>query len=305
MEGKSWGKKKRCFYIPQNDNIYCHNCGWSSKPYKWIREVSNASYDEIWSEVKSESYDFVETVNLEESTEIVNIPSLPEDSINLFDPMQVKFYKNNKKVQYAVKYIKDRKLDVALNKPDAFYISLKDYTHKNRLIIPFKDDTGQIIFYQSRKLFESDDYGNYLSKVGGDKSLSGMDKISEKISDVFLFEGPLDSFFVKNGLGLGGINRGEYAYTPTQQAQIDSLSFFGKIWVLDSQWIDETAREKTETLIGMGEKVFIWPENLGKKFKDFNEMCLSLNITGVSPKFIQKNSCRGISATVKMKLIQT
>ena len=39
-EGQSLGKKRRCYYIPKNDNIFCHNCGWSGKPFRWIKEVS-------------------------------------------------------------------------------------------------------------------------------------------------------------------------------------------------------------------------------------------------------------------------
>lgn len=39
LEGKSFGKKKRCWYIPAKDLIYCHNCGWSSRPLKWIMQA--------------------------------------------------------------------------------------------------------------------------------------------------------------------------------------------------------------------------------------------------------------------------
>ena len=51
-EGKSLGKKRRCYYIPKNENIFCHNCGWSGKPFRWIKEVSKCSDNDIIKELK-------------------------------------------------------------------------------------------------------------------------------------------------------------------------------------------------------------------------------------------------------------
>ena len=54
-EGRSLGKKRRCYYIPKNDNIFCHNCGWSSKPLKWIKEISGVSDADVIKELKDQS----------------------------------------------------------------------------------------------------------------------------------------------------------------------------------------------------------------------------------------------------------
>jgi len=27
-EGKSWGKKRRLFYVTTDNFLHCHNCGW-------------------------------------------------------------------------------------------------------------------------------------------------------------------------------------------------------------------------------------------------------------------------------------
>ena len=55
-EGKSLGKKRRCYYIPKNENIFCHNCGWSGKPLRWIKEVSNCSDTDVVNELKEPRY---------------------------------------------------------------------------------------------------------------------------------------------------------------------------------------------------------------------------------------------------------
>jgi hypothetical protein len=263
------------------------------------------THNELIREVSEGDYGYDEIIDAPKKEELKKkIASLPEDSINLSDSTQIHFYKDNKIVQDVLKYIKDRRLDTAVNKPDAFYLSLKDYTHKNRLVIPFKDEKGKIIHYQSRKVFEWDEMGNYLSKEGSDKSLCGVDRVSVDCDTLFLFEGPIDSFFVENGLGVAGINKGEImTLTPLQQEQLDSFKFFDVIWVLDSQWIDETARVKTKFLIDSGQKVFIWPKLQGEKFKDFNEMCMKLNLNRISPEFIKKNSSHGLAAITKYKLL--
>lgn len=303
-EGKSWGLKKRCFYIPDNDIIYCHNCGWSSKPYKWIREVSGMSFDQIVDEIEKGNFGMINVMDLEDKGKKDKvIPSLPLDSINLFDKNQIDYYKNNKIVQKTLDYIKERRLDTAVNRPDAFYLSLKDEKHKNRLVIPFKDGNGKIVYYQSRKILD-DESSSYLSKDGGDKTIFGIERVSSDLDKVFIIEGPLDACFVRNGLGLGGITKGEQLFTFCQQEQMDGLNFFERIWVLDSQWIDKTAREKTLKLIEMGEKVFVWPEYDGKRFKDLNALCMAYETDEYPVDLILKNSHKGLAATVKMKLIK-
>jgi hypothetical protein len=302
-EGKSLGKKKRCFYIPEKDQIYCHNCGQSWSPYSWIKTVSGMTYYEIQEDITKGSFDYVD-LNKKEIEKKKSDSSLPEDSINLFDPKQVEFWKNNEFVQTALEYIKARRLDVAGNRPDALYISLKDVVHKNRLVIPFKDQNGKIVHYQSRRLFHWDCSPDYTSKLNSDKSICGLDKIDSTLDCMFLFEGPIDSFFVKNGVGLGGISKGAHTFTDLQNAQLSNFKFFEKIWVLDSQWKDETSRKKTEVLINQGEKVFIWPKKWGEKYKDLNEMCVANKINEVSPKFIKSNTYFGMQAMFKLKCIQ-
>lgn len=302
-EGKSWGSSQRCYYLPERNQIYCHNCGFGWSPFDWIREVSGMTDQEIQNDVDINQFGVIDVLNFESVEEQPDKPSLPEDSINLFDETQVNYYQGNKMVMDALKYIKGRRLNTAINKPDAYYISLKDYTHKNRLVIPFKDTSGKIVWYQSRKLLESDDKASYISKSGYDKTLFGMDKIDSDCSDVFMFEGPLDSTFVKNGLGLAGINKGNQLMTSVQEEQFLELALYNKIWILDSQWIDKTSQEKTQKLIDMGEKVFLWPRSFGMRYKDFNSMCVDKKIDSVSHPFIKKNSFRGKEAILKYKLM--
>ena len=59
--------------------------------------------------------------------------------------------------------------------------------------------------------------------------------------------------------------------------------------MLDNQWCDETAKEKTKSLLSQGEECFIWPSEF-KQYKDFNDICIKINRDKISSRFIIKNS---------------
>ena len=106
---------------------------------------------------------------------------------------------------------------------------------------------------------------------------------------IFIFEGPIDSFFVKNGVAVGGISKGRSCFTKKQKQQIIQKPFHKRIWVLDNQRCDKTAKEKTHSLLSQGEECFIWPEELSQ-YKDFNDLCTKIDRDEISSRFIIKNS---------------
>lgn len=316
-EGNSWGKKKRCFYIPKHDNIYCHNCGWSSNPLKWIQYLTNKTPKEIFQESESDEYLTSFTPTILDSNENIDnnenkeLPSLPGDCINLFDINQIKFYKGEQNLLLALSYIYSRKLPSAINKPPALYLCKNDLIHKNRIIIPFFDENNEIVYYQSRGILPDDlkNKPKYLSKLGGEKSIFGINNINNNIDNVYIFEGPIDSMFVKNGIAVGGIQDNTTKnFNPKQQEQMQTLSLFNKIWCLDSQYIDNAALKKSEILVNEGETIFIWPEELGTIYKDFNEICSQpkskKDINEIPYNWINKHSYSGLQALQKLTAIK-
>lgn len=313
-EGKSFGKKKRCWYIPAKDLIYCHNCGWSSRPMKWIMQAGLISKEDILKEVNEEEYNII-NLDRKKNTFIENNIKddfddvLPDNIIDLSNPLQLNYYKANSVVEKALKYIKKRRLDTAINRPKTFFISLKDKTHRNRLVIPFYDDNDKIQFYQSRAFGANiDDFMEnvkYLSKKNAQRSIFNLDKIDDNMEEIFLFEGPIDSCFVKNGVAVGGITQSsEKSLTELQEEQLDFYRLNHRfIWVLDSQWLDDASYKKTQKLLENGESVFIWPEKVGKRFKDFNEMCMAGNKDEVPRECIINNVLTGEAGLLKYKLL--
>lgn len=307
-EDSSWGKKARFFYIPKKDLVFCHNCGYSKRPLNFIKEVTGMSFNEIIEEVKD--YDYLpEDIGLENNINNTNIKQqvvdkLPYDSINLDDLNQIDYYKDNDYIKIALNYIKKRRLDTAVNRPENFYISLTDKIHKNRLVLPFFDEFGDLKYYQTRNLID-DDSPSYLSKFNSEKILPNLNKIDPTIPYLFIFEGPIDSYFCKNGTAVAGIQKnGDILFTKKQKEQIDKFYLFEKIWVLDSQWKDKTSFLKTKRILQMGEKVFIWPKKQGMYFKDFNEMAIKTKIDEIPYRWIKKNALDKIKGTLVLSQIE-
>lgn len=298
------GRIKRCFYYPDTNLIYCYHCGWSSKPLKWIMEVSGMSYDEVYNEVISGEYDFVSIDEFlkNSSQEIIKYPDIPQDSIDLNDKNQLRYFKNNKIIQSAWKYLKDRGIFTAPNTPEHWFVSLKDPIHRDRLIIPYYGSKNKVEFYQSRDITGDSDI-RYLSKAGGVKSIFNFNNLNYNLSEYFIFEGPFDSCFIENGVAVGGITPNKAKFNAKQQDQINMILDMDRIWVLDSQYKDETALLKTKSLLEDGESVFIWPEQDGKLYKDVNEMILDKKITGISKDYILKNTYSGYQGIFKLETI--
>jgi len=306
--GSSFGNKKRCYYIPKNDNIFCHNCGWSGKPYTWIKEVSGKTDTEIIAEVENYAGEREILPSFEELLVRPKTESLPKDSINLSDPHQLKFYSANPIVSACLTLIHSRRLDTAVNRPDNLYLSLTDPVHKNRLVLPFKSEQGNIEFYQSRTIIPNDNKTRpkYVSRINAEKTLFNIDKVTSDSKNVFIFEGPINAFFTKNSVAVAGITeRGNATFTEKQQKQVDTtLRWMDRIWVLDSQWIDNASLKKSETLLLNGENVFIWPEKIGKRFKDFNDIAIYCKVDEISAEFIQKNTFNSLEGVIKLSEIK-
>ena len=307
-EGKSWGKKRRLYYILRDNKICCHNCGWYGSPVDFVIEITNVTFKDLVEESKT----FTKIPALSEqkhkaNTEKKALPSLPDDSINLFDGHQVGYYDKNDIVKEALSTVVERRLNSAVNRPKSLWISLTDFVHKNRIIIPFYDETGKIIFYQTRSFNElTKGYPKYLSKSGAEKSLFNVNEIDSNESSIFIFEGPIDACFVKNGVAVAGIQENSHeSLTTTQQQQLGKFLLHNQIWVLDSQWQDNAALNKSMNLIEQGKKVFLWPKSYGEMFKDFNDMCVKLKRDEISSNFILQHTYAGnsgLAAINKLRL---
>lgn len=299
-EGASWLKKKRLYYFPDDGYMYCHHCSASWTPYFWIKEVTGMSFIEIIKEVKDytgEDFDFQLVQNTTKSEEqIFNVPSMPNNCVDLSNPLQLDYYKDNRMVNIALDYCKSRRLFSAINAPKTFFVCLEDYFHKNRLIIPLYDSSGRIISYASRKLLESDTKAKYLIKINSDKPIFNFNKIDGNFPYLFIFEGQVDSMFIKNGIAISGIHM-----TDKQEKEINNLyPFHAKIWCLDNfRFEDSKVVEKIKEKVKNGERVFLYDGEFSE-YKDLNEFCMKKNLDFINPDLILNSSYSGNRALLKL-----
>lgn len=296
-EGKSWTKKRRLYYFPKENFLLCFNCNQSWQPENWVKKVSGMSWDQIKEELESGSFNSVDAIIKTNGNPLkhTNTEILPYDSINLLDATQLNYYNKNKIVREALNFIARRRLNTAINRPSKFFISLKDFVHKDRLIIPFEDPDHQIRFYQSRALFERDEeMAKYLGKFNAEKTIFGLNNVKPEPNYLLFFEGAIDSMFVINGLGMSGLKLTEH-----QQKLLNKYMFYEKVWVLDNDASNPHVKEQYQDLINEGNRVFIWPKKYAQ-FKDVNEMCCKLNLDKIKPEFFIENSYKGHEASVKL-----
>lgn len=295
-EGSSWGRKRRLYYIPKDEVLCCHNCGWYGNPSKWIMAVEGISYRELMLQLEESDSAIVDVSSMfKEPEKEYDVPELPTDSIDLFSPTQVKFYKDNKIVQQAINYIKTRRIDTAINRPDHVYISLVDKVHRNRICFPSYSN-GRVTHYQTRSFLPNDTQPKYLSKLRSDRDVYGVDNVTDIYPNMYIFEGPVDSFFMENAVAIYGIQENSRTCLSSKQSKILSNMFYmNKTWVLDNQRRDTTSMKNTRRLLEKGERVFIWPESLAA-YKDFNEMCMHYNLNEISSKLVDSNTHQSVSA---------
>jgi hypothetical protein len=262
-EGKSLGKKKRLWYYPNTNTFHCFNCNRTWSSLNWIKTTTGMSYEDIQLEISTSDLSIdISKKPTELAYKRKDLPDLPYDSINIFDTVQQNYFSKNKYFATALEYAKCRRLHTAINRSPNLFISLTDAIHVNRLCIPFYDRNKKVVFYQTRALDKSEP--RYLGKSGYEKTVFGIDRVDVDIPYIFLFEGPVDSMFVKNGVGVAGIS-----LTKTQANQLAEFPFHKRIWVLDNPQHDDTAKDKVKELTNKGETVFNW--NVGCGYKDFND----------------------------------
>jgi hypothetical protein len=298
-EGKS-KTKRRGFYFVRENYFYCQNCQRSWSIADWIMHVEHLTFKQLLKESNEYDNTFNEIID-RQSISTTPPPksktySLPYDSINLGDPLQLQYHHDNKEVQLCLRYINNRRLNTAINRPKNFYISLSDMIHKNRLCIPFYDISGKIVYYQTRALHEKDEaIAKYFSKKDSDKTLYGINNITSALEYIFIFEGPIDSMFCQNGVAACGLS-----LTQLQEEQLDKYRMFDKIWVLDNQLDNPEVSKKYKELIDKGANVFFWPVEF-KDYKDMNDVCKATQKDHIPPRFILNNTCKGMEAQLKLK----
>jgi len=150
-----------------------------------------------------------------------------------------------------------------------------------RLLIPFRDEEGEIFAYQGRAF--GNEQPKYLTiKLQDRDKIFGLDRVNKK-EEVYVVEGPLDSLFLDNCIAVAG-------------ADMPSLNCESTV-VFDNEPRNKEICKLIEKTIKSGVKVCLWPDTMN--YKDINDMILGGYTKEEVQKIIKNNTYQAASAAVR------
>lgn len=156
-----------------------------------------------------------------------------------------------------------------------------DSEKEPRLVIPIYTREGNMEAIQGRALRKSEKI-RYITIKSHEHSnkIFGCERVDNSSKPVFVFEGPIDSVFVPNGIAMAG-----------GQVDMNVVPFRDRrVWVLDNENRSPDTMKRYEKLIESGENVVLWDQAPWTS-KDVNDMIQKEN---ASPVAIYDYLCNNI-----------
>ena len=284
---KSRTKARGFVYRKKNDLFYkCHNCGMGTTLGKLIEHLDSKTYNDYIFERYKKG---VKTNN-------------PEPEFKFDEPIFRKkgVLKNLKSISDlstdhpARKIIEERSIPSESLSDLYLCESFYQFTNKlipnkfpsldgdhPRLLIPFRDEEGNIFAYQGRAF--GNEQPKYITiKLEDRDKIFGLDRV-DKNKHVYVVEGPLDSLFVDNCIAIAG-------------ADVPSLDCDFTVIFDNEPRNREIVKQIKETII-RGCKVVLWPDSMN--WKDINDMIIHGYTKSQIQEIITDNTFQGTAAQLR------
>ena len=160
-------------------------------------------------------------------------------------------------------------------------------THEPRLVIPFRNLTGQLVGVSCRAL--RGEALRYITVRANDMDplIFGYEDLDMN-KPMYCVEGPLDSLFIPNCIAVGGtgFNKLTGLYLDRNNLTV----------IIDNQPRNSEVCKMYQKMITLGFRIMIWPDYTSAK--DINELVLA--VPGINVKaFIDNNTHAGLTAQLK------
>jgi hypothetical protein len=290
-------KYKARGYVFQHKNdiaFKCHNCGVAySFPY-FLKCLDFLLYEEYTKEIYLLK------------NHPTRIPKPVDDITNMTPP---KFLskesplKRLKKISQlawdhpAKKYVDARKIPSALHYKLFYCPKFAEWTNsiipdkiiatkdEPRLIIPFLKEDGTMFGFQGRS-FDPKTKLRYMTVMLEDyPKIFGLDQVN-KNQTVYVFEGPIDSMFIKNSVAMAGAD-----------VNMDN-TFHKPVFVYDNEPRNKDIVRRIDACIEKGYNVVVWDETFPQK--DINDMVLAGHDIEHIKIVIDKRTFSGLEAKVEL-----
>jgi hypothetical protein len=305
MEGKSWGAKTRFYLIDNEEGSYvaCFNAGCKlnrrTDPLTALAMCTGKRPTDLAIQLFIEQTEYVKP----ETTERNNDIHLPDMSIKI-DREHIKRAITSGLLdkEYARGVCAEahrRKLDEAPFRSDLYMVA-HDHAEERwsgRILIPFYDRRGRLVYYQGREALGRSDRLRYCGSAKSDSlTLFNVNILPPKPEYICITEGPIDAMFVSNCVAVATAYPGQNVLdylTKTFRISRDRIIFIG-----DNPAYDETGRANIERAIDDGLRPFLWR---GITQKDINQKVCE---TGDLYWFANKDNLLGWSECgVKARLL--
>lgn len=154
-----------------------------------------------------------------------------------------------------------------------------------RLVIPFFDSDGKFVAFQGRSL-EGSTVRYITIKIKEEyEKIYGLERLNTN-NRVWIFEGPIDSLFVRNSIAASG-------------AELQKLigRYKSSVFVFDNEPSNKEIVENMRRVIDSGNQIIIWDKSI--KEKDVNDMVLAdMDIE----RILDNSVCSGLEAKFKFNI---
>ena len=299
-------KTRGYFYKKENNFFYkCHNCGFGSNIYNFLKEIAPSLCKQYVYEQFKEKNNHQDKPKEEEdlfifkdkTPEFKKKDKLLDELVCLND-----LPKEHQAVQFANMRIIPKQHFKLLYYTDDFttFAGMLDkdntlFGKEERLVIPFFNSHGDVVACQGRALNMSDEVKarttvKYIT-IKGDKSIDrlwyGLWRVDPK-KRVYVVEGPLDSLFLNNATAMVGA--GALKEVPLRFENSEMT------YILDNEPRNRQICAYIEKLIELGRDVCIWPDNIQEK--DINDMAYKMSTRKIQ-KTIDENTYNGLKAKLR------
>ena len=273
------------YRIKNNTNYKCHNCGVNMSFNNFLKQIDPESHKQYVFEKFKDGH-AGKNFQTEEPEDIFKKlstkPMFKKAVIDLpsaYDVAQSKAYLHSRAI-FDGKFFYTSNFQEFANtiKPGSFEDTKFG---EPRIVIPLVRD-DKLIGVQGRAL--SANPIKYLTIMIDEDApkIYGLDSVN-KGRTVYITEGPFDSTFLRNAVAMCGADLSSSDWGVSDCC-----------WVFDNEPRSREITRRISSVIDKGEKVVIWPSNIGQK--DINDMVLAGHNV---QKVVESNTYSGLQAKLK------
>ena len=280
--------KTRGFFFENKGNyVYkCHNCGIACSLYSVLESICPTLCKEYaFENFKDKNPEPLVRTKVEKKQPMFCDLGTRLDILNADHP--------------AITYVQSRK--IPKEKYCNFYYCSdfsrimssfdREGSKEGRLVIPFYDESGNLIGVQGRIIEEKaqEKAIRYitLKNEGEERLWYNIDKVDAR-DTVYVTEGPIDSMFIPNGISMQGAGWLEELPKKIAKSKV--------VFIFDNEPRNFEIVNLIGKYIEAGRNVVIWPNEIDKK--DINDMVMAFG-ESMTMKLIINNVYSGLKAKVK------